>query len=149
MRPLYVFGMTLLLSLLSFSAFAQNTNSYYAGTIEQIEHEAELKKTAYILNFGATWCQPCKKMDREVFSSVEVKKMLGKNFLYYKIDSESFNFNEIASKNGVTAYPTLIFFDENGKELKRLQGYTSKSVLLKELKKLSPKTPNTAFSDFR
>jgi len=75
-----------------------------------------------LVDFTATWCGPCKTMDELVFSSKAVVDA-GAETIFVKVDADAER--DIIKKYKVSAYPTLVFLDASGKELKRVLGYQS------------------------
>jgi thioredoxin 1 len=78
-----------------------------------------------ILAFTATWCGPCKRMKPvlEEFDSNQVT-------IY---DVETTEGKEAIETYGVRGVPTFIFVDEEGGELSRVVGATTKEVLEEHL----------------
>lgn len=70
----------------------------------------------------ATWCQPCKMMDKDVFTDRQIGKLFNDNFINLKIDGEKNNGPNLIALYGVTVYPTLLFLDEKGRVLERKEG---------------------------
>ncbi|NAW50708.1 thioredoxin [Elizabethkingia argentiflava] len=81
-----------------------------------------------LIDFFATWCQPCKVMS-SVLSSV--KKNVGDGARIVKIDIDQYP--EIASSQGVRSVPTLLIF-KNGELLFRHSGLMEVNRLTAELK---------------
>lgn len=80
-----------------------------------------------LVDFFATWCQPCKMLAPIV--SVVAKEYEGK----IKVGKLDVDKNpQTAQKYGVMSIPTLILF-QAGKEGKRLVGLRTKKDLVKEL----------------
>ena len=69
-----------------------------------------------LIDFFATWCQPC-KVQSSVLNSV--KEQVGEKARIVKIDVDQFP--TIASENGVRGVPTLAIF-KNGKLLWKESG---------------------------
>lgn len=91
-------------------------------------------KRMMIMELGATTCIPCKKM-------VPVLKELAKE-LQGKLDVQFVDVNkrgDLAEKYRIFAIPTQIFFDKNGKELFRHEGFYPKGDIIAKLKELGLK----------
>ncbi|MAO09161.1 MAG: thioredoxin family protein [Alteromonas sp.] len=93
------------------------------------------------------WCGPCKMLDKNTFSNPDVANFINKNFYAVKFNAEgnakinykgklyanpSYDPAKATRRNsahqfsrylGVTAYPTVIFLDENGNLINRVKGY--------------------------
>ncbi|MBD3724805.1 MAG: thioredoxin fold domain-containing protein [Flavobacteriaceae bacterium] len=73
-----------------------------------------------ILDFTASWCGPCRKMEADVWSKEDIK-LLTSNFVFAKIDLDT---NKgLASKYNVRAIPNILITDGNGKILEQNVGY--------------------------
>jgi thioredoxin 1 len=82
-----------------------------------------------VIDFGARTCIPCKKMAPILESlSGEYKGKASVLFIDVREDQAA------AQKFGVQMIPTQIFFNAQGKEVKRHMGFLDKQGLLKELK---------------
>ncbi len=77
-----------------------------------------------LVDVGATWCPPCKKMNPVIDSLIALKKTV------VKIDGGTQP--ELCNKLKIDAFPVFIIY-KNGKETKRLQGVLSMEVLKNEL----------------
>lgn len=103
-----------------------------------------------LLNFTASWCGYCKKMDRETFSSEEVIDYVNQNFIPVKVwgdsknvlDIEGYKISEkdLAGKNfNVRGFPTFYFEDADGERLGPLPGYQPKENFMKVLNYVATK----------
>jgi len=89
------------------------------------------------------WCGWCKKLDAEVYSEDKVKDYLDRHFISVKLNAESMkkhHFNggeyseaEIAQMFGVTAYPTIIFMNPDGKGITMLPGFVPAETFINVL----------------
>lgn len=81
--------------------------------------------TPLLLDVYATWCGPCQLMAPQL---VEAAAELGDRVRVAKIDSDQFP--EWSSKLKVQAFPTVLVFDGDGKEVKRIEGALMKNQLV-------------------
>jgi len=84
-----------------------------------------------LVDFFATWCQPC-KVQSSVLNSV--KEQVGEKARIVKIDVDQFP--SIASENGVRGVPTLAIF-KNGELLWKESGVHDVNSLVGLLKQYS------------
>ena len=84
-----------------------------------------------LIDFFATWCQPC-KVQSSVLNSV--KEQIGDKARIVKIDVDQFP--TIASENGVRGVPTLAIF-KNGELLWKESGVHDVNTLTQLLKQFS------------
>ena len=99
------------------------------------------------------WCGPCKMLDKNTFQNKDVANYINKHYYAVKFNAEGNevvnyqdkvfknpNYDETKTKGrnavhefalamGVNAYPTMVFFDENGKFLSPLKGYLTPQKL--------------------
>ena len=100
-------------------------------TLEKAKAEAKKKKKKIFIDVFTTWCGPCKEMAKTTFTDAEVGKVFNDKFVNVKMDAENDTDGSLISSNyKVTAYPTLLFLDENGKLIKKLVGKQSKEKLI-------------------
>lgn len=79
-----------------------------------------------IKKFGATWCAPCKALDKVLINvppSITVKK--------YDVEEEI----EAAEKYKITSVPTLVYEDADGNELDRTVGNISMAKITEIINK--------------
>ncbi|PRZ21245.1 thioredoxin family protein [Flavobacterium granuli] len=86
---------------------------------EHISFEEALKKAKeqnklIFIDFYTVWCGPCKAMTKNVFPDPKIGELFNKEFINIKLDAEKEGL-QIARKYEVTAYPTLMFINGEGK----------------------------------
>lgn len=87
------------------------------------------RKNLVVIDFGATWCGPCKAME-PIFESVSSDYNYLATFMKIDVDSNA----GLAAKHNVRAIPTIIIL-KNDKEVDRLVGLVSESELSKRILK--------------
>ena len=79
----------------------------------------------HIEKFGATWCGPCKILDKTL------EKVTGVHINKYDVDQ----FEDLAEERGIRSIPVLVFWDENNQEVDRLIGAVSLDKINEVLEK--------------
>jgi thiol-disulfide isomerase/thioredoxin len=92
------------------------------GTFASVLAKAKKQKKLVFVDVYATWCGPCKMMDKQVYTDAKVAKVASE-FLNRKLDAEKGEGPAIATKYNVTAFPTLLILDGDGKERNRQVGF--------------------------
>lgn len=98
-----------------------------AGKVKVIMEMDELnralsKDCLVVINFGATWCKPCKAYKPKYYEHATTYK----NARFYKSDID--DAEEIAEKFNVTSVPTIIFF-KGKKKLLTVRGVDDKKIV--------------------
>lgn len=99
-------------------------------TAENFQIEAIESKTLVLVDVWAAWCGPCRVVNpivEEIAASFAERATVGK----LNIDE----YGEIASRYGVQAIPTLLFF-QDGAIVDRVVGVVSAKVLAQKLNTL-------------
>ncbi len=129
MKNIYL---TILCSLLIIgNASAQGDAIHFEqGTWSEILSLAKEQNKLVFLDAYTTWCGPCKKMDKEVFTASEVAAVYNKMFINVKMDMEKGEGVELAKTFAVKAYPSLLFVDAKGDLVHRAAGFHSAQEIL-------------------
>lgn len=126
----------LLFSVLAISASTgidfDDTDSY-----ESVVSQAKSQGKLVFLDFTASWCIPCKKMEKETFSDKTVGDFVNSNFIPFQVNGDFFWGMDIAEKYNVKVYPTMMVIDGNGNVVKTITGYQTVQGLLSALKPLT------------
>lgn len=96
--------------------------AWHTTDLPAVKQKAAAEKKPIAIDFFATWCGPCKAMDRTTYLDPEVAKMASK-MLMLRLDAESTEGAPIAKDFGVGSYPTLVFLAADGSEIDRFTGY--------------------------
>ena len=98
---------------------------------------AKKKKKVIFIDAYASWCGPCKMLDKNTFSDASVGTYFNDKFISLKIDCEKHpDGRSVASTYSVSAYPTLIWIDAEGNLIKKEVGYRTPEQLLRAVQDL-------------
>lgn len=93
-----------------------------------------------MVDIWATWCTPCKQMEKTTFANPEVREVLAKNFTTIKVDVSTTGAESTAllKRFDLAGPPGFAFFDARGNERAdaRLSGYVSPESFLAHLRRL-------------
>jgi thiol:disulfide interchange protein len=103
---------------------------FFQGTWDEALAQATKENKLVFLDAYASWCGPCKKMKRNVFTDTAVAAFFNKNFVNVAADMEKGEGVNIADKFGIDSYPTLIFTNDDGMQLGRESGYHDPEELI-------------------
>lgn len=103
-------------------------------TLDQALQEAKANNKLVFIDCYTTWCGPCKQLAKVAFKDFLLSDYFNKNFINLKMDMEKGSGIDFKKKYEVTAYPTLLFLDGDGRVVHRSVGSAPASELLKKTK---------------
>lgn len=142
----------ILLLFLFFTVAAVNSQEInWMSMNEALEAQKKEPKKIF-MDVYTTWCGPCKMLDKNTFSDKEVVEYVNENYYAVKFNAEGneeirysdfvyTNPNYDANRKGrnsqhlfahalkVTAYPTVVFFKDNGDLIQAVPGYRTPQQL--------------------
>ncbi len=121
----------LFLSFLSTNIFAQKKGIQFTQqNWNQVIIQAAKENKIIFIDAYTDWCQPCKKMDKQVFPQKLVGDFYNKNFINVKMNMEKGFGEELKKKYDVFFFPTFLFLTADGTIVHRIAGYQSVPKLL-------------------
>ncbi len=98
---------------------------------QSIKNKAKAENKLIFVDVYTTWCGPCKKMDKQVFSSEKVGNFYNANYVAFKIDAEKGEGLAFAKQYEIASYPSLLILDGNGKQINKNKGFLNIEDFLK------------------
>lgn len=113
-RIIKTFAIALFLMLGAGTAIAQT--HFRTLSFDAALSAAKQEKKMVFIDFYTDWCGPCKMMARDVFPQPKVGDYFNARFVCLKLNAEKEG-KELAKKYQVSAYPTYVVLDADGKML--------------------------------
>jgi thioredoxin 1 len=104
----------------------QFTNARWAEVLKK----AKAEKKVIFLDAYASWCGPCKLLQKNVFTQKTVGDYFNKRFINVKMDMEKGEGPALSEVYPLEAYPTLLFINSNGRVVKKAIGYMNAADLI-------------------
>ncbi len=130
---------------------AQGINFERTLNWNQVKAKAKLEHKYIFVDCYATWCGPCKLMDRDVYPTKKVGDIFNKEFISLKMQMDKtpkdnpevqdlYGFASYIEKSyAINAYPSFLFFDSEGNPVHKAMGVKD----IKDFLKLAEDARNT------
>ena len=99
---------------------------------EAVLADAQLNNKVIFVDVYASWCGPCKYMEKEIFTDERVATKFNRKFINFKIDGESFAGVNLSLQYEVAAYPTYLFINGQGQLLHKIEGIRQAEQFMEE-----------------
>lgn len=122
---------------------------------DQIVEKAKQNNKFIFLDCFATWCGPCKAMDKYVFTNENIVSKLNDKFICVKVQMDKTDTDNLDVRNwyhtasliesayNVTSFPTFLFFNSNGEPIHKAVGYRDTTKFREEV--INALTPNKQY----
>nr|WP_294994207.1 thioredoxin family protein [uncultured Sediminibacterium sp.] len=118
-------------------SFAQKNDIHFEQglTWQQVKEKARAENKYIFVDCYATWCVPCKMMDKEVYTNDTVSTFSNSNFISVKVQMDTSKADSEATKKWysdahsinkeykVSSYPTYLFVSPTGELVHKGGGY--------------------------
>ena len=89
---------------------------------KDILKKAKAEKKIIFLDAYASWCGPCKVLQKKVFTQKAVGDFYNARFINVKMDMERGEGPMLSQVYPLEAYPTMLYIDGDGRVLKKIIG---------------------------
>ncbi|QOW11710.1 DUF255 domain-containing protein [Kaistella flava (ex Peng et al. 2021)] len=115
--------LTLLFLFIFLISFSQESINFENTTFKEVLAKAKREKKLIFMDAYASWCGPCKLMEKNVFPLAAVKEYYNANFINARFDMEIGEGREIAQKYQIRSYPSFLFLNGDGDVVMKNFGY--------------------------
>lgn len=110
--------------------FAQDEIQFVDVPFKDLIAKAKKENKIVFIDAYASWCGPCKMMEKNIFTKKSIGDFYNKNFVNARIDMEKGEGKEIAARFSVRSYPTYLFLNGDGELISQNYGYMEESMFL-------------------
>ncbi len=110
--------------------------SFVSGSPDKLYDMADDQDKLVFMDLYASWCPPCKMMERDVFSRSDVGTFMSKNFISAKFNVDEKMGGELSRKYGVSSIPTYLIFSDDGELIGRMSGATQPTEFIAQMQKV-------------
>lgn len=128
MRPIQKILWASLCLMISYSASSEGIK-FTEGSWDEIVLKAQKEQKYIFVDFYADWCGPCIWMSKEVFTTDEAGEFFNDNFVNVSIDAER-EYQDLVAQTYIDAFPTLLIYNAEGKEVTRSVGALGTAELI-------------------
>lgn len=115
---------------------------FETGSTDSLHQKAPQTGKPVLIDLYADWCQPCRMMEREVFSNREVGEFINDRFVAARYNVDRATGRKLMDRYGSGSIPLLLIFSPQGELLGRITGASSAEALLRNLRTILDRQPN-------
>jgi len=101
--------------------------------MEVAQKKASDQQLMMYVDVYATWCGPCKLMDKNVYTDPSVAEYMNANFVNVRLDGETDYGRIYAKAQQLKGYPSMFIFSRDGDPVSNVVGFTAADELLTTL----------------
>ncbi len=107
---------------------------FHSGDIASAQKLAKEQHKLFFVDFGASWCSPCKMMEETTYKNAVLANYINDNYIPVKVDVDDFDGFVYKKKYNVKMLPTILIFNEKGEIVGRKEESQSATEMLAFLK---------------
>jgi len=89
--------------------------------VEEALMKASSEGKLVFMDFYASWCTPCKWMEKTTFSDNRISEALSSNFIAVKVNIDDIEGFQMKNKYEVNYLPTMLILNSNGQMVERIE----------------------------
>lgn len=125
----------IILLLLALGAGAAQAQVKFETKSTDAVREMAIKQGKLVfIDLYASWCPPCRMMEKQVFSRKDVGEFMDERFVAAKYDTDKTTGRELMKKYGKGAIPLYLVFNTDGDLLGRIQGAADADTFMDNLR---------------
>lgn len=139
--------------LVSLTAIGANKPDVWKHDFTGAAKEAKQTARPLLIHFGATWCPPCRQMEKDVLHHADVRDVLTRQFVAVMIDSDQHP--DLISQFEIKSLPTDVIIAPDGVVVLKAEGGRDRKTYLAQLRNAAeqitphPETPSERSQDER
>lgn len=141
MKNLIVILLMTLATTASTYATSVDDINFIDGNLKEAIKKAGAEGKLSFVEFYASWCGPCKWMERTTLSNPQVSSYINENYVAVKINIDDFDGYAWKQQYDVEVLPTILIFNSKGTLVERIEETVGPTKLIKLLK-----SHNSAFN---
>ena len=116
-------------------------------TIEELHELNKVEPRKVFIDVYATWCGPCKLMDKKTFGDPQIVQYVNDNYYAIKLNCEgkkvvnlfgkTMSERELAYAFQIQGYPSIVFMDEKLQPYRPVAGYIPAKNFIEMLKQFN------------
>ncbi len=117
-----------------------STGREFGSELTQALAQAQKNQQLLFVDFAASWCPPCIRLEHEVFPTAAFQSAT-KDYVLVRVDVDREENYQWTQKYSVKAFPTMIVLDSNGQEIARYLDYMKADLLAAKLTDVQKNRP--------
>lgn len=121
-----------LIALISLTAIGANKSDAWMHDFTDAAKVAKQAERPLLIHFHATWCGPCRQMEKDVLHHSDVRDLLSRNFVAVMVDSDQHP--ELIEQFGIKSLPTDLVIAPDGVVHLKAEGGRDRKTYLAQMR---------------
>lgn len=113
--------------------------NFESMSTDALRAKAETQGKLVFIDLYATWCQPCRVMDNQVFSREDVGDFMAQHFVCTRYNVDKATGKDLMKQYGAGAIPLYLIFATNGDLLGSITGGSSADEFIENIETILAK----------